>query len=279
MVQKTIRLYESSTILNRASESGSGEELFYVLSGARMLVTFKTIAIDEGATVSLFLENTFSDDEAYEAIDTLTASATGTTKRIYSDFNQLFKFRFQVTGGSATFKVAVTMADNASTTKIENAQISVNLDHTSDVLGHFDSVRIGDGTDLLGINADGSINVRFDNADDESMMYPYNGVASVPSGSESLVLSYTVPAMKTGQLYRVECSGDNIARFRVYKNGTAIGTKRTYFGGNLNADFNFLTPNKQALGLAAGDVVEVKVLHYRPVAGSFEAMITAMEKG
>ena len=129
-----------------------------------MLVTLKVLSADVGATVTLNVDNTFDTDIPYETLETVQLTAAGVVKRVFSDFHNLFKLRVTVAGGNATYKVAVALFDNANTTKIDNAQIDVSLDHTIDVMGHFDSVRIGDGQYLLDINPDGSINTVVVNA-------------------------------------------------------------------------------------------------------------------
>lgn len=50
-------------------------------------------------------------------------------------------------------------------------------------------------------------------------------------------------------------SGQNIAEYTIKKNSIAIERKRTYFGGNLNAEVDFVgagyTVNVQLIGIKA----------------------------
>lgn len=273
-----IRLYEARTFLKKDSSTGLSDVSFYVVSGSRLLVSLKVLSCDIGATVSLNIDNTFDPDVGYETLDTIELTAAGSVKRVFSDFFNQFRLSVNVTGGSATYLVAVALFDNASTTRIENAQIDVSLDHTIDTLGHFDSIRIGDGEYLLDINPDGSINTREDLALDEIPINAYDESPAVPTGAETPVLTYVVPSGKIGFLYRVEASGENVARYKIQVNGDSIATRRTHHGSGLTTEFDFTTPNKRGTLLQAGDIVQVLALHNRPESGDFEARLQLVLK-
>jgi hypothetical protein len=146
-------------------------------------------------------------------------------------------------------------------------------------VGNFDSLRVGDGTGAyLDINDDGSINVRSDLATDEDPVEAYAESPAVPTGIETAILTYVVPADKLAFLYRVESGGENIAKFRVLVNGVAVATRRTYFGGDLTTNFEFVTANKRALVLQPNDTIEVRAIHNRPDTGDFEARLQALLK-
>lgn len=101
----------------------------------------------------------------------------------------------------------------------------------------------------------------------------YNEVLSVVSGITTTVVTYTVPVGKTNTLERVSVSGENIALFTVLINGTIIDRQRTYFGGELNAQFEYMSTGNFGTVLNAGDVVSVQVLHTRPSSANFEGRI------
>jgi hypothetical protein len=277
-LRNPLQLYETRTFLSKQGTTGISQEPFYVVSGSRMLVTLKVIALDVGASVALDIQNSFDQDEGFETVETAQLSATGTVKRILSDFHTLFNLRVNVTGGNATYKVAVSIYDNAVATKIENAQVDVSLDHFTDTLGHFDSTRIGDGEDLWEIDSNGAGHVTLDDADDETPVHPYNEIPSIASGADTDLLTYTVPVGKTAFLYRAEGSGENIARYKVLVNGTPIATRRTHHGSGLTATFDFVTGNKRQVVLQPGDIIKLKVLHNRPSAGDFEARLQLLLK-
>lgn len=279
MSATTVRLSETRTIINQSAFTGADSQPVQVISGSRMLVSLLVTAIDPGASITLYIDNSFASDVPYDTIDNLSLNVAGSVKRIYSDYHNQFNFRYQVNNGNADFKVAITLSDNAGTTTIENAQLSVNLDHTVDALGHFDSVRIGDGTELLKINPDGSLPVTVGDAPDESVISVYSEVSSVVNGSDTSILTYTVPVDKTSAfIVYIDVSGENIAKYDVYLNGTRIARKRTYFGGNLNETFTFGSQSKNGYPLEPGDIIEVKALHSRPFNGDFEARLQAVVK-
>jgi len=172
--------------------------------------------------------------------------------------------------------------------------LSVSLDASND------SVAIGDGVDLLAINPDGSLNanitgtlaVEIDAADGDNIAIKdsdgdeleintdgsinvnsivptsntYNEVTSVASGILTTIHSYT--ALSNAYLLTVDVAGTNVAYYEVQLNASVIDKKYTYFGGQLNASFDF-----GAQSLIASDVVTVKVLHNRPTVGDFNAKI------
>lgn len=101
----------------------------------------------------------------------------------------------------------------------------------------------------------------------------YNEVASVASGITTLIGTYTVPSATNFFLQRVDVSGDNIAEFLIQINSSDSAKKRTYFGGNLNATFEFTS-----FELATGTILEIFVTHFRPSLGTFESRIQGTEQ-
>lgn len=133
-----------------------------------------------------------------------------------------------------------------------------------------DNIAISDGTDTLDVNADGSINVNVLPNGTGNIVNTYNEVTAVASGVLTTIETYT--ATGTAFLQKSIVSGTNIARFDVLLNGNVIDRQRTYFGGNLNIDFDFTN-----LPLVFGDVVTVRVIHNRPTTGDFNARIQVLE--
>lgn len=279
MANTTLKVYETRTLITKSAFTGSDTIPFQVTSGSRMLVTLLVSAIDPGATVNLFVDNSFASDTNFDTIDSVSLSSTGRLKRIYSDFHNQFNFRVLVTGGNADFIVAITLFDNAGTTRIDNAQISADLDHTTDVLGHFDSVRIGDGTDLLQINPDGSLNVVIGEAPDESIVNEFAETAPIAANAITTILTYAVPAGKELFLSRIDVGGGNIGTYEVFIDGDLIARKRTYFGGNLNETFDFSVSSRRGLPVETGEIITVTVVHDRPFNAVFESRLQGLLKG
>lgn len=94
----------------------------------------------------------------------------------------------------------------------------------------------------------------------------YNEVTGIANGIPTTLLSYTLPFDQ--RLERVSVSGTNIAMYEILLDSSVISKKYTYFGGELNADFNM-----SALNLLSGQVLEIMVTHSRPDVGDFNSNI------
>lgn len=153
-----------------------------------------------------------------------------------------------------------------------NAQIEVQLTHrdndpeAGDIA---DSVRIGDGVDELEINPDGSINtvVIFG----RSFINVFNEISNIPKDTPSTIATYTVIEPQT-QLHKVTVSGENIAKYTVKINNQSIDSSYTYFGGDLNTEFDFTVFNA-GYELQENDIITIEVEHKRPNVGNFNARI------
>ena len=101
----------------------------------------------------------------------------------------------------------------------------------------------------------------------------YHEVLSVASGITTTIVAYTVPVGHENVLERISVSGENIALYTVLINGTPVDVQRTYFGGALNTQFQFMSTINYGTVLNAGDIVSVTVLHNRPSLANFEGRI------
>jgi hypothetical protein len=157
--------------------------------------------------------------------------------------------------------------DSKITANISGAQ-EVIISHTDD------SIKIGDGTDFLAVNADGSINVTSVASlpSNETSYFQYGEISSIPSASETNILSYTVPVATTFFFLRASVSGTNLAIYKVKVNGTTQETKRTWWT-KFNEDFELSLQNNKGLELSAGDIVTVTVLHNSASLGDFNCTI------
>lgn len=99
----------------------------------------------------------------------------------------------------------------------------------------------------------------------------YGSADSVVSGALTTVATYTVPALRQFVLYKVEASGENVAKYQVEIDSVVKGVKRTWWT-DFNTEFNF-----ERMELAAGAVVRVRVEHNSPDAGDFDATIIGVE--
>lgn len=177
----------------------------------------------------------------------------------------------------------VQLSDGSINIETLNAQLAVHIDardnfpKPGDV---HDSTRIGDGTNEMAVNSDGSINIVITDGPIPHVVKSYFSlVSSVASGVSTQVASYTVPAAKTAQFQRIDMSGENIATYTLSINSVVIDMRRTYFGGGLDSSIVFLESLENGLPLNTGDVVALAVIHNRPDVGDFSARIQVLEIG
>jgi hypothetical protein len=104
-------------------------------------------------------------------------------------------------------------------------------------------------------------------------------VPAIAAGSETIIVSYTVPASKIALLQRVTYSGGNIAEYRLYVNGTLAELKRTNFGSDLSGEMTFIGAGDEGPKYVPGDVLVLKILHARPYTASFNGRIQIVEIG
>ena len=188
---------------------------------------------------------------------------------------------------STSNPIPVQLSDGSINIGTVNAELEVQLSHQDNVpdAGDVaDSVRIGDGTEIVQVNPDGSINVVTvpGSPIPPSTIVPksiYTEISSVSTSSITTIQTYTVPVAKIATLERVSVSGTNIATYTVEVNSIVRDKKRTYFGGSLDKTFEFDTQSGSSIVLAAGNTVVVKVIHARPTVGDFNAKIEVIEIG
>lgn len=98
----------------------------------------------------------------------------------------------------------------------------------------------------------------------------FGQATSVPSGSETTVVTYTVPTGKTLYFISGSFSGQNLALFTLYINGAQEGIRRTYWG-NFNGTFDFTSG--AGIKVSAGNIIKITVIHNRPAAGDFDGTL------
>lgn len=141
------------------------------------------------------------------------------------------------------------------------------------------AIRNTNNNNELLINPDGSINVdaTITTGPPKNINSLFAAITSVPSSVLTTILSYTVPVSKTDFMGFIEVSGTNIAQYEVYINTVLNARQYTYFGGELNAKFNYDFDQELGYKLNAGDNVQVKVIHVRPYVGDFNARFVYAE--
>lgn len=112
---------------------------------------------------------------------------------------------------------SVNITDNGSSITVDGSVAVSATDLDIRDLSHSqDSVKIGDGTDFLAVNADGSINVKLTDTTPGTSITDYNTSAAVAGGASS-THTYT----STGNFYltQVEASGSGKVKIEVTVNG------------------------------------------------------------
>lgn len=140
-------------------------------------------------------------------------------------------------------------------------------------------VEIKDGPNRLKVNTDGSINVNITPSvgGTNVVRNKFNSITALIANMATTLVTYTVPNGKTAIVQRAVVSGENIAKYTLSVNGNPQATLRTYFGGELNGSFEFITGQDNGLVVAAGDVITIEVIHGRPQLADFEGRIQVYE--
>ena len=202
-----------------------------------------------------------------DSVDVDTGFTINTTTQGLTDVVDTARLTYDANGNVLT--VITDSGENIVDEPVKNIR---NLNHLRDNI----SIKDSDG-DELKVNSDGSINVSTITSPDTDGGQKYGEIASLASGSETTIVSHTAVISKTTFLQAVSVSGDNIAKYRVKVNGTTVDTSRTYFGGNIDANFKFYGDSNKGIELSVGDIITVTVIHSRPMVGDFNAKIQYIE--
>lgn len=279
--RRNVKLYNNVSLFPLKSYSGLNEEGFLVAEGARVVFTLHIKSIDAGASVNVRVFNSFSESIDFCQVLTWSSAQVGDTKRVLSDFHNLFRVELEVLNGSAEVTFGLSVYDNALTTRIENAEIQVDLNHQQQANGSYDSVRVGDGEEEMAVNPDGSINVNIVNTSvtPEVVKNKYNKITNVVDLVKTSIASHIAELGKKTYLQFISVSGDNYAEYYVEVDGVEIDLRRTSFGGPISESFEFEAYSENGLEISPGQRVEVFVEHCRPDVGSFNSRIQYLEIG
>lgn len=129
-----------------------------------------------------------------------------------------------------------------------------------------DSIKIGNGSgQYMAVNPDGSINVNIVSAGLTRENF-FSEITNIAASVTTTILSYV--AVADTNLLKIDVAGSNIGAYEVLINGLLNAKKYSMFS-KLNETFNF----EEGLPLTTGDIVLVRVTHYRPYVGNFNANI------
>ena len=135
-------------------------------------------------------------------------------------------------------------------------------------------VSIVEGGNTMVVNADGSINVNIETSiSTPGLLLFHNDITSVAASIETTIITVTAPSNGL-RIEKIDVSGDNVALYRVYINGTEIYSKRSWWS-NFNLDFDFENFANGYL-LSSGQVLTVTCYHTSHFLGDFEATVLAL---
>jgi len=278
---KKLQMFNSHVLQTRENFGGQAFSDFELVTGSRLVWALSIKTIDPGASIVVNIKNGFTRDFPFETILNITGNAAGFYKKVLTDTHNLFDVDVTVVGGNATYALGVSISDNALTTRIENAEIAVDLNHILQSNGEYDSVRIGDGVEELEINPDGSINVNIVNTSvvPEIVRPVFNKITSVVDSIRSSIVSHTASLTKQTYLQFISVSGNNIADYELEINSSVIDERNTYFGGPLSEQFEFNAYSENGMLITPGQKIEVFSTHYRSDLGDFSSRIQILEVG
>jgi hypothetical protein len=158
---------------------------------------------------------------------------------------------------NANIQVGDTDVDNTNPVPVSDSGGSLTVDATD--LDTQDSVKIGDGTDFLEVNTDGSINVVIADGTPGTAINNYNTAAAIASGASSNH-DYTVTALKTLSLNQIEASASGKMKIEVQvETAVASGIFNTrWVQFNSTAETNMSIHIENPVAVAAG--VRVRVI-------------------
>lgn len=168
------------------------------------------------------------------------------------------------TSGSLTgTQVKVKSVDGFNVTLVNNLSSIPTAGNTVDILRYI--YPLTDSTGTINVNVVSAPPSPGSLATNTNI---YNEITSVPTSVLSSIITYTVPPSSNFFFSLAEVAGTNTANYSIYIDGSVIARKYTYFGGELNADFEF-----DNYKLTAGQVITVKVIQNRPYVGDFAGRI------
>lgn len=191
-------------------------------------LAFATDTVDaSGSTVEL-------GSTTLAALENISATVTATDLDIR---NLAFATdTVDVSGSSVTVSGSVTVT--ATDLDIRN------LAHTQD------SIKLGDGTDFLAINADGSLNVKITDASPDTAAHDYDTDAAVAAGATG-THTYT----STGNFYLEQVEASASGKLKIVVKVNAV-TKFVGFSSTANPNISFVL--KQPILATTGQTVTVE---------------------
>ena len=109
----------------------------------------------------------------------------------------------------------------------------------------------------VGNEADDPLHVAVTEGVGELDLLVFDDASSVSKNTETKIIEYVVPPTKKLNLDKITCSGENVGKYTVKLDGNTLKVLRTYYGGELNAIFEF-----KSFEISAGSTIEVFIEHF-----------------
>ena len=141
-IEKALRLYETNVLFNKEDFTGSAKTTFRVESGSRLIFSIQAVQLDPGATAKLIVNNGFSIDLPLVELTRLELDAAGFLTKTPDEFHNIFEVELLVENGSGHVAAAVSVMEDANSTRIKDAdedELDINPDGslpTQDSLRH-----------------------------------------------------------------------------------------------------------------------------------------------
>lgn len=179
-------LHNTKVLLHAKGQSDPKSVEAELVTGSRLIFTL--FVANTAGTVTVKVRNRMTKDIPYYDVETLEITGPGRVNKVVADIHNLLEIETTVSGGPADYFVGVTIADNMSIsnseTRIENAEIDVDLNHNPQPNGEYDSVRVGGpSTHEIDPNEDGSLNIRQDAFGTEILYPKMNSLQTLKNGS------------------------------------------------------------------------------------------------
>lgn len=239
-----------------------------------LLSSFLVKAVSPGASAVVNYWQTTSENESFERTDIsshlpVAAAQTSADQILVTKIHNKVWAELVITGGAVTCGVYGTAVgysafDFEGDFRKEGETANLSTDLGLPIMGVDEN-----GDYVFPRFQDNKLVVLAEISEIGQQVYQFGEALSVPSGSLTTIVSYTVPATKTLTLRKIAFSGQNIARFSCLIDTDVVNKQWTYFG-NLSGSFDF---GDGGLTATAGQVVTCKTIHQRPDFGDFAASI------
>lgn len=91
----------------------------------------------------------------------------------------------------------------------------------------------------------------------------YDQIPPLADGTETPIVSYTVPVGKTFYVERTQYSGETIGTYRLKIDGVIQAVGITYWGPGFSGELNFYSEQGVGLTAIAGQLIELTIIHFR----------------